>query len=76
MALVSCRECGQQISSEAATCPHCGTPQHRGRVMLMLVGAALILLVCWGIFYAFYWNTPEHRAQQDRDRTSEHFRSR
>jgi len=44
--------------------------------MLMLVGAALILLVCWGIFYAFYWNTPEHRAQQDRDRTSEHFRSR
>ncbi|MEE9297801.1 MAG: zinc ribbon domain-containing protein [Acidimicrobiia bacterium] len=26
MALVACPECGQNISSEAASCPHCGHP--------------------------------------------------
>jgi uncharacterized membrane protein YvbJ len=27
MALVFCRECGKQISDQAASCPHCGAPQ-------------------------------------------------
>jgi hypothetical protein len=27
MALIKCRECGNQVSTEAATCPHCGAPQ-------------------------------------------------
>ncbi len=27
MALVPCRECGQQVSTEAPACPHCGVPQ-------------------------------------------------
>jgi hypothetical protein len=27
MALISCYECGQQISSEATSCPQCGAPQ-------------------------------------------------
>lgn len=26
MALVACPECGQNVSSEAASCPHCGRP--------------------------------------------------
>src|SRR5688500_8523936 len=26
MALQACRECGKQVSTNAATCPHCGTP--------------------------------------------------
>jgi hypothetical protein len=26
MALSSCRECGKRISTEAASCPHCGVP--------------------------------------------------
>ncbi|MGH7976491.1 MAG: DUF6232 family protein [Limisphaerales bacterium] len=29
MALISCKECGQSVSTEAATCPHCGAPQQR-----------------------------------------------
>jgi RNA polymerase subunit RPABC4/transcription elongation factor Spt4 len=28
MALVNCRECGKQLSDQAATCPSCGAPQH------------------------------------------------
>lgn len=27
MALHPCRECGQQVSTEATACPHCGVPQ-------------------------------------------------
>ena len=27
MALGKCRECGKQLSTEAATCPHCGLPE-------------------------------------------------
>lgn len=27
MALMYCRECGDRVSSEAPTCPHCGVPQ-------------------------------------------------
>ena len=27
MALMYCRECGKQVSSEAPTCPNCGVPQ-------------------------------------------------
>ena len=30
MALTSCRECGQQVSTEAATCPHCGVADPAG----------------------------------------------
>jgi len=30
MALVQCRECGQQISTEAASCPRCGAPNPTG----------------------------------------------
>lgn len=26
MAMISCPECGREISDQAATCPHCGTP--------------------------------------------------
>jgi len=26
MALISCRECGKQVSTEAAACPACGAP--------------------------------------------------
>jgi ribosomal protein L37E len=26
VALIKCRECGKDVSTEAATCPHCGAP--------------------------------------------------
>lgn len=29
MALIRCKECGGQVSTEAFTCPHCGTPQRQ-----------------------------------------------
>ena len=30
MALLPCRECGEQVSTEAATCPRCGIPSPAG----------------------------------------------
>lgn len=26
MALITCKECGKQVSDQAASCPHCGAP--------------------------------------------------
>lgn len=53
MALVNCAECGSEISTAAAACPHCGNVRRRYKnsrgVMLVfwLIAAAFGLL--WGI---------------------------
>lgn len=55
MALVKCRECGKEVSSEAALCPYCGVkepaplPKKGNRFWIVagvavLVGAALIFI--------------------------------
>jgi hypothetical protein len=31
MALITCRECGAQVSSSAPTCPQCGVPSPAGK---------------------------------------------
>jgi TM2 domain-containing membrane protein YozV len=33
MALMYCRECGKQVSSEAYACPHCGAPHPTGMAL-------------------------------------------
>jgi len=34
MALTKCLECGKEISTEAKTCPHCGTPKpHKSKIV-------------------------------------------
>ncbi|HEU0055536.1 MAG TPA: zinc-ribbon domain-containing protein [Longimicrobium sp.] len=34
MALMYCRECGKQVSSEAQACPHCGVPYPTGVALM------------------------------------------
>ena len=56
MSLKKCKECGQQISSEAKTCPHCGAKKRRsaeeqsGHNLCLFVivfgGLALIYQLC------------------------------
>ena len=29
MALIKCKECGEQVSTKADACPHCGAPQNQ-----------------------------------------------
>lgn len=67
-ALVQCKGCGQEIHSQAASCPHCGLPQRsRGYKSKGLAGALAFLIggfgvhrfylgQWWGIFYlVFFW---------------------
>jgi hypothetical protein len=61
MALVHCRECAKDVSTEAATCPHCGigspAPQqpvaNRTDITLPLVMAAAVALVGFLLVKAF-----------------------
>lgn len=53
MALVNCRECGKQVSTEAVTCPNCGIANPappprkpnvgRGRFILFAIGFLIVL---------------------------------
>jgi len=53
MAMIQCRECGQNISSTAAVCPKCGAPVRRRSIaswlviiMLVLIGLAVGMASC------------------------------
>ncbi len=56
----SCKECGKEVSSEAAACPHCGHPtapqsdttsNNTLKIIIIscVVVIALIVLMCAGI---------------------------
>jgi hypothetical protein len=36
-ALISCPDCGKQISRKASACPHCGRPAPRGKSPIIVV---------------------------------------
>lgn len=55
MALRDCADCGKQVSTHAAACPHCGCPQHRAVksksnwylsvLLLLMLSAGLLNMV-------------------------------
>lgn len=52
MALTKCNECGAEISTDAKTCPHCGTSKpHKTnyKKMLLIGGVVLVLFTIWDI---------------------------
>ncbi|KAF0804904.1 hypothetical protein A6D6_02668 [Alcanivorax xiamenensis] len=50
MALIKCKECGNEISPSAKSCPHCGAPKEvaRGKV-----GVAKIIVIIFGAFFIY-----------------------
>ena len=44
MALGNCKECGKEISSEAASCPHCGRPQKKKMSVGNVVAWILVVI--------------------------------
>lgn len=54
MAMISCRECGTQMSDTAKACPNCGARPAGSSEKLILVAA--ILCFCFGVFgiHRFY----------------------
>ncbi|MCK9386052.1 MAG: zinc ribbon domain-containing protein [Nevskia sp.] len=51
MALIKCRECGKDISTDAKACPHCGAkPPYRPSLAFVVIAG---LLIVFGIKSAF-----------------------
>lgn len=53
MALVSCRECGKEISSQAKVCPHCGV--RRINVAARALIAVPFLILLYFLYPALGW---------------------
>jgi TM2 domain-containing membrane protein YozV len=65
MALVSCGECGKQISDQAVACPSCGAPVSNRAVQTLVTApksrsmAVLLAMLLGGIgIHRFYLNEP------------------
>lgn len=54
MALVKCKECSNQVSNKAKTCPQCGAPIPKGYG----VGTLLVLVVMIFIVFVYLGETP------------------
>jgi hypothetical protein len=48
VSLRKCPDCGQDVSSEATACPHCGRPNRRSSSPIELSGILIIAAVCAG----------------------------
>jgi uncharacterized OB-fold protein len=59
MALITCKECGKQVSSKARTCPGCGSPTQREESAQSFVGIATVLIVLVLTFSWVYKAHPE-----------------
>ena len=71
MALINCKECGKDVSTEATSCPHCGYKQPKKSVLPVVaawVGAIIIPLIA-----ASYINRqhPEVEAQKYEQATAD-----
>lgn len=52
MAMVNCKECGKEISSKAAACPHCGFKPEKdkaGCAQVLVVGFVAVLVAVVGL---------------------------
>lgn len=49
MALITCRECGKEVSSQAKQCPHCGCAVQTGGIwaMAILIGVIFLLIMVY-----------------------------
>jgi hypothetical protein len=62
MSLVKCRECGNEVSSEAKTCPKCGARTKKAiNIAPLAGGAAFVLIMAW----YFFGGGIEKQATQD-----------
>ena len=60
MSLRKCPDCGQDLSSAASACPHCGRPNRRSSSPIELSGILIIAVVCAG---ALIWRlSSQHEA--------------
>ena len=49
MALKKCKECGNEVSTKAASCPKCGAVLKKKTGCLAYIGAAFLILIILGV---------------------------
>ena len=49
MALIACRECRAEISSDAKACPKCGAKRTRSWTWLWWIGGAAAVFILWAV---------------------------
>jgi hypothetical protein len=55
MALVECRECKKDVSTEASKCPHCGVYNPSNSSSIHAEDTLVGLLILGAIFFVFMW---------------------
>jgi rRNA maturation endonuclease Nob1 len=50
MAMISCTECGKQISTSAKSCPNCGSTSHRRKIWPWIVGVPAFVFIAMLIY--------------------------
>jgi hypothetical protein len=57
VSLRKCPDCGQDVSSAALACPHCGRPNRRSSSPIELSGIVIIAVLCAGVLL---WRLSAH----------------
>ena len=68
MALVICKECGEQVSTKAKTCPSCGAKPPKKTSIVTWMVLILILLGVYGAWQTESNLTPEQRQAREEQR--------
>ena len=71
MALVKCKECGEQISTKAKSCPKCGATPPKKTSFVTWAVLVLIVLVVYGTMQEQANLTPEQKAARTEQRKAE-----
>ena len=62
MSLVKCRECGNEISNDAKTCPKCGARTRKATGLANIIGGVIFSLI---LLWYFFGGGIEQHATQD-----------
>jgi uncharacterized membrane protein YvbJ len=69
MTMISCKECGAEISDKAVACPKCGAEMAKGKArstLLTIVVVGVILVALFFAMDAMFSNNKRERAEFDR----------
>lgn len=58
MALVACKECGENVSTKAKACPHCGNPVKKGTFFRDAFFALVIIFVFYSVIVTLRSEVP------------------
>jgi ribosomal protein L40E len=68
MALKPCRECGQEVSTDAKSCPHCGTKHPTGKRKPLGCGMLILVIVLGGIAASVFDTGGPSESERSEDR--------